>query len=49
MYQTKRRRMEKHLAKFEKQIQVPGLLIDGLCRQLGERVQVTINVIYCYK
>lgn len=49
MYQTKRRRMEKHLAKFEKHIQVPSLLIDGLCRQLGEKVQVTINIIKSYK
>ena len=44
IYRTKRRRMEKLLERFRQQIDVPGLLIDGMCRELGDVLTVSVNL-----
>lgn len=41
MYQKKRQRMEKELSKLSKEMKAPSLIIDGLCQELGEVLQVT--------
>ncbi len=40
VYRDKRRRMQKQLAKLSSHFTTPGLLIDGLCAELGEVLTV---------
>ena len=40
VYREKRRKMQKRLSKFSAHFTTPGLLIDGLCAELGEAITV---------